>query len=294
VPVSIWGNYSFVKNGSLIYRGQVSVRNGQVQGTFPIPKDVSYGNDRSRISLYASNDSADAVGYTENFSIVGTSVAAVDTTGPSINIYFDNQTSHAGGVISPDATMIIDLADSSGINTSTAGIGHKLEAILDGSRNTIDLTDFYRGNLDTYQSGQVRYQFLALPEGRHTIAVKAWDIYNNSSSAEAFFEVRATSLLSLYNVFNVPNPFARSTTFTFQRTSSEPIDVQIKIYTVAGRLIQILEESSIVDRFVQIPWDGRDRDGSELANGVYLYRVIAKSIDRSTTNEVIGKLAVLR
>jgi hypothetical protein len=294
VPVSIWGDYSFVKNGSLIYRGQVSVRNGQVQGTFPIPKDVSYGNDRSRISLYASNDSADAVGYTENFSIVGTSVAAVDTTGPSINIYFDNQTSHAGGVISPDATMIIDLADSSGINTSTAGIGHKLEAILDGSRNTIDLTDFYRGNLDTYQSGQVRYQFLALPEGRHTIAVKAWDIYNNSSTAEAFFEVRATSLLSLYNVFNVPNPFARSTTFTFQRTSSEPIDVQIKIYTVAGRLIQILEESSIVDRFVQIPWDGRDRDGSELANGVYLYRVIAKSIDRSTTNEVIGKLAVLR
>ena len=294
VLVPEWGDYSFVVNGSLIYRGQVSVRNGQVQGTFPIPKDVSYGNDRSRISLYASNDSTDAVGYTENFSITGTSVAVVDTTGPSVKIYFDDQTAHAGGVISPDATMIVDLADSSGINTSTAGIGHKLEAVLDASKNTIDLTGSYRGNLDTYQSGQIRYQFTALPEGRHTISVKAWDIYNNSSSAEAFFEVRASSQLSLYNVFNVPNPFARTTTFTFQRTSSDPIDIEIKVYTVAGRLIQTLEASSIVDRFVQIPWDGRDRDGSELANGVYLYRVIAKSLDRTSTSEVIGKLAVLR
>jgi flagellar hook assembly protein FlgD len=124
--------------------------------------------------------------------------------------------------------------------------------------------------------------------------VKAWDIYNNSSSAEAFFETRAASQLSLYNVYNVPNPFARSTTFTFQRTSDDPIDIEIKVYTVTGRLIQTLESSSIVDRFVQIPWDGRDRDGSELANGVYLYRVIAKSVDRTSTSEVIGKLAVLR
>ncbi len=296
VPVTLpgWGDFSFVMNGSLIYRGQISVRNGNVQGTFPIPKDVSYGNDRSRIALYASNDSTDAVGYTENFSITGTSVAAVDTTGPSIKIYFDDQSSHTGGVISPDATMIVDLVDSSGINTSTAGIGHKLEATLDGSQKTFDLTGYYRGNLDTYQSGQIRYQFIALPEGRHTISVKAWDIYNNSSSADAFFEVRATSQLSLYNVFNVPNPFARATTFTFQRTSNDPIDIEIKVYTVAGRLIQTLEASSIVDRFVQIPWDGRDRDGSELANGVYLYRVIAKSLDRTSTSEVIGKLAVLR
>jgi hypothetical protein len=294
VLVPEWGDYSFVVNGSLIYRGQVSVRNGKLQGTFPIPKDVSYGSDHSRIALYASNDSTDAVGYTENFSIIGTSSAAVDTTGPSVRIYFDDQSAPAGGVISPDATMIVDLADSSGINTSTAGIGHKLEATLDGSQKTFDLTGYYRGNLDTYQSGQIRYQFTALPEGRHDIAVKAWDIYNNSATGEAFFEVRAASQLSLYNVVNVPNPFARTTTFTFQRTSGDPIDVEIKVYTVAGRLIQTLEVSSVVDRLVQVPWDGRDRDGSEIANGVYLYRVIAKSLDRSSTSEVIGKLAVLR
>jgi len=294
VPVPEWGDYSFVTNGSLIYRGEVSVKNGQVQGAFPIPKDVSYANDRSRIDIYAWNDSTDAAGFTENLSIAGTETAAVDTVGPTMHIYLQDESFRAGDVVSPDASLIVDLTDSSGINTSTAGIGHKLEATLDGSQRSIDLTDYYRGNLDTYQSGQVRYQFSALAEGRHTLAVKAWDIYNNASSAETYFEVHSSSQLSIYNVVNFPNPFPRTTTFTFQRSSTDPIDVEIKIYTVAGRLIQTLESPSVSDRFVQIPWDGRDRDGSELANGVYLYRVIAKSFDKTSTSEALGKIAVLR
>lgn len=294
VLVPEWGDYYFEVNGSLIYRGEVSVRDGSVQGVFPIPKDVSYGDSRSRISVYAWSDSTDATGYTENLSITGTASALVDTVGPSIHIYFDGQSFRPGDIVGSDANMIVDLADSSGINTSTAGIGHKLEATLDGSQRVIDLTDFYRGNLDTYQSGQVRYQFSNLAEGRHTLAIKAWDIYNNSATAETYFEVRSTSPLAIYNVYNFPNPFTRSTTFTFQRSSDDPVDVEIKVYTVAGRLIQVVEAPAVVDRFVQVPWDGRDRDGNELANGVYLYRVIAKSLDRTSTSEVLGKLAVLR
>ncbi len=294
VPVPEWGDYSFITNGSLIYRGEVSVRNGQVQGAFPIPKDVSYADDRSRIDIYAWNDSTDASGFTENLSISGTATASIDTAGPTMNLYLQDESFRPGDVVSPDAELIVNLTDSSGINTSTAGIGHKLEATLDGSQRSIDLTNYYRGNLDTYQSGQVRYPFSELAEGRHTLLVKAWDIYNNASSAETNFEVHSSSQLSIYNVFNFPNPFARSTTFTFQRSSTDPIDVEIKLYTVAGRLIQTLEAPSITDRFVQIPWDGRDRDGSELANGVYLYRVIAKSFDKSSSSEALGKIAILR
>jgi hypothetical protein len=294
VPVPEWGDYFFVTNGSLIYRGEVSVRNGQVQGAFPIPKDVSYGDNRSRVDIYAWNDSTDASGFTENLSIAGTATAAIDTVGPTMSIYLQDEFFRPGDVVSPDAALIVNLTDSSGINTSTAGIGHKLEATLDGSQRSIDLTNYYRGNLDTYQSGQVRYQFSDLAEGRHMLAVKAWDVYNNSSSSETYFEVHSSSQLSIYNVFNFPNPFARSTTFTFQRSSTDPIDVEIKIYTVAGRLIQTLETPSVTDRFVQIPWDGRDRDGSELANGVYLYRVTAKSFDKTSTSEALGKIAILR
>jgi len=294
VIVPEWSNYMFELTGSLIYRGEISVRDGQFEGTFPIPKDVSYDDNRSRISLYAWSDSLDASGSSESISIAGTAFAPVDSTGPQITIRFEDAFFRPGDVLAPNPTMIVDLADPSGINTSTAGVGHRLEATLDNSNRPIDLTDFYRGNLDTYQSGQVRYRLTDLAEGRHTISVKAWDIHNNSSVAETFFEVREGSQVSIYNVFNFPNPFGRATTFTFQRNSSDPIDVEIKVYTVAGRLIQTLEAPSVVDRFVQIPWDGRDRDGSELANGVYLYKVIAKSLDRSSASEALSKLTILR
>ena len=294
VPVPEWGDFTFVLNGSLIYRGEVSVHNGALQTVFPVPKDVSYGTNPSRINVYAWNDSTDGMGFTENISIAGTSTASVDTTGPGIRIYFNDESFRPGDIVAPDAMLIVDLTDSSGINTSTAGIGHKLEATIDGSQRTIDLTGYYRGNLDTYQSGQVRYQFNGLSEGRHTLTVKAWDIYNNPSTADSYFDVRSSSQLAIYNVFNFPNPFARSTTFTFQRSTSDPIDVEIKIYTVAGRLIQTIEAPSVSDQFVQIPWDGRDRDGSEIANGVYLYKVTAKSFDRTTSSEALGKLAILR
>jgi flagellar hook assembly protein FlgD len=70
------------------------------------------------------------------------------------------------------------------------------------------------------------------------------------------------------------------------------IDAEVKIYTVAGRLIQSIQRSAITESFVRIPWDGRDRDGDELANGVYLYKVIAKTQDNRFSNEALGKLSI--
>jgi hypothetical protein len=294
VVVNEWGGFTFEVTGSTLYRGEISVSNGSFQALFPLPKDVSYGG-RSRISVYAWNDSTDAVGYTENVTISGSdSLAVPDTTGPRIAVFFEDHSFRSGDLIKPSATLIIDLFDESGINTSVAGIGHRLEARLSGQSAPIDLSDFYRSNLDSYQSGQVRYPLANLPEGRHTLAVKAWDTYNNSSESELTFEVRSASDFALYNVVNYPNPFGGSTVFTFQRNSTEPIDVEVKVYTIAGRLIRVINAYVLTDRFGQIPWDGRDEDGNELANGVYFYKVIAKSQDRQKSVEVMGKLAVLR
>jgi hypothetical protein len=294
VVVNEWGGFSFEVNGSLLYRGEISITNGAFQGVFPLPKDVSYGT-RSRISLYGWNDSTDAAGFTENVTITGSdSSAAPDTSGPVVSVFFDDLSFRSGDVIKPDATLIVDLFDQNGINTSIAGVGHRLEAELSGQSGAIDLTDFYRSGLDTYQSGQVRYPLRGLQVGRHSLHVKAWDTYNNSSEADVFFEVRSASDVAIYNAVNYPNPFSSNTVFTFQRNSVDPVDVEVKVFTVSGRLVQSLGASSLIDRFVQIAWDGRDHDGNELSNGVYFYKVIVKSMDRQQSAEVLGKLAVMR
>lgn len=286
-------NYTVQVLGSALYTGEISITNGLYHALFPIPKDVTYGS-QSRLAVYAWNNSTDASGYTENVTIFGTdSSAAVDTAGPQISIYFDDQSFRAGDRVKPNTTMVVNLHSASGINTSTAGIGHGLVAVLNNTTN-IDLSNYYRGDLNTYQSGQVQYQMSNLADGNYTVLVKAWDIRNNSSQSQTSFVVSSSGDLELANLVNYPNPFSHSTTFTFQRNSPDPIDVEVKIYTIAGRLIQRLEAFAVTDKFVQVAWDGRDHDGDPLANGVYLYKVTATTQDRRSTKEEFGKLVIMK
>ncbi len=288
------GTFRFKENGSLLYRGGVSIHGGQFETTIPIPKDVTFGN-KSRISMYAWNDATDGAGYTENVFINGIdSTAAIDTIGPQISIYLDDLNFHPGDVVKSNPTMIVRLNDESGINTSTVGVGHQLSATISNPEQTFDLSNYYQSDPDTYKSGEARYYLHDLSDGKHTIHIKAWDVHNNSSEAETYFEVSAADDLAMLNIVNYPNPFSNSTTFTFQRNGIEPINVDIRIFSIAGRLIGKITVEDITDRSVRIPWDGRDHDGDRLANGIYLYKLIAHSQNGQHTSETIGKLAVVR
>ena len=99
----------------------------------------------------------------------------------------------------------------------------------------------------------------------------------------------------LLNVYNYPNPFASETYFTFNVAGeSLPDEVHIKIYTIAGRLIQDIRvpQSDISGGFNKILWNGKDRDGDAIANGIYFYKVISKLGGKNV--EVIQKLAKVR
>ncbi len=294
ITVPGWFGFTFSVPGGVIYRGESTVTNGKFSPTFYVPKDISYENNQGRMSVYFSNASTDGAGYTENVMFGGAdSTAAQDVQGPTISIYLDSRNFRAGDLVGESPLLLIDYFDEHGINTASGGIGHRLEAWIDDQPTAIDLTDFYKGKVDSYQEGSVEYRIASLADGKHEIKAKAWDIYNNSSTSQTTFVVATTSDLHISNVFNYPNPFARSTTFTFQQNQSMPINVEIKIYTLAGRLVKVLRAPSVADPFVRIPWDGRDEDGDAIANGVYLYRVVAHSVDGGKSTETIGKLSVL-
>jgi len=77
-----------------------------------------------------------------------------------------------------------------------------------------------------------------------------------------------------------PDGNAAGTHILFQLPASA--DVTIEFFTVGGRLIRVLEDIAGVPGANQVYWDGRDQEGDDLANGVYLYRISAVS-DPSTT-----------
>jgi hypothetical protein len=284
----------FRLNGGIIFAGVQNIVNGRWVVEYIVPKDISYLNQNGRLINYFYNNQFDGAGINRNFIVGGINPnAEVDTTGPRISMFLNNRNFRTGDVVSENFKFIADLFDESGINT-TGTIGHKLEAVLDGNENNkYDLTNFY--NSDTsYKSGTIEYDFSAIPLGLHKMKLKAWDTYNNSSEAEIEFNVTSSGVVQVTDVYNYPNPFKDNTAFTFHHNYPSDINVKIKIYTVAGRLIkEIAPPLPISDKFVVINWDGKDADGETLGNGIYIYKLMVESSDGTSVTNV-GKLAVLK
>jgi hypothetical protein len=290
-------NWQYLASGGTIYRGDNSVASGKFRATFVVPKDISYADTsgRGRLVAYISRTANDGLGFSTAIQISGTdSSAIVDHDGPVVQVSLNSRNFRPGDVVGENPTLIVDLRDSSGINTSTAGIGHRIEAWLNTSKESVDLTEYYTSTKDNFHEGAVEKQLTGLQSGRNSIRVRAWDSYNNSTTVETYFEVASSDQLSISDLFNYPNPFTDETLFTFRHNQSGVLDVRIKIYSIAGRLIQDLQTLSMGDMMVRVPWDGRDRDGDKVANGVYLYKVIVRTADGKFGSEAIGKLAVAR
>lgn len=285
--------------GGRLFRGPATVVNGKFTGLFRIPKDISYDSSNARLHVYAYNENSDAAGATMNIRVYGSDTSAVtDTEGPAIKVFLDDRTFSAGDVVTPSPLLIVDLADTSGINSSGAGLGHRIEAWIDGSPTSIDLTDRYQTLPTSYQQGSAEVRLDSLAAGPHELRVRAWDIFNNPSETTTFFRVseRGEGTLEVVDVVNFPNPMSRRTHFTFRHNQVRPLDVDIAIYTVTGRRVRQIQSHGVADRFVRVEWDGADQDGMALANGVYLYKITVRvsGDDTMPVFETIEKVAIVR
>lgn len=290
---------------ALIYRGTAQVRNGRFRINFVVPKDISYDSVKTgKVNVYLWQEDAEprqlfatASGSFEDFVATGTNPdAPPDTRGPDITLYLNDPSFVSGAVVGSQPTFVAELSDESGINLAQ-GIGNALTLILNNDeRNPIILNDFYQARSESFTEGDVRYVFPKLSDGNYVLRFRAWDSYNNSSERELSFVVRNSSRLDVKYALNFPNPTRGQTSFFISHNQAgEQMEARIKIYTIAGRLIKTLEQMEpSAPSLIRVDWDGRDEDGSELANGVYLYKVILKHAQRNEHIEILEKLAIVR
>ncbi|MFL1011741.1 type IX secretion system sortase PorU [Flavisericum labens] len=290
--------------GEIIFRGQASVKNGQFEFDFVVPKDIGIPVGFGKISFYAQNEelTQDRGGASVNTVKIGglNENAAEDNTGPVIALYMNDESFVSGGITNESPTLLANLEDVNGINTAS-GIGHDIVAILDGDEtNPIILNDYYQTEVDDYTQGTVSFPMRNLEPGLHTLTLKAWDVYNNSSISEIQFIVFDKDQdLVINNVLNYPNPFVNYTEFWFNHNSSEPLDVSIQIFTVSGKLVRTLNgqtaggtiTTSSLSR--DLIWDGRDDFGDKIGKGVYVYKLRVRSNLLNKTVEKIEKLVIL-
>jgi flagellar hook assembly protein FlgD len=134
-----------------------------------------------------------------------------------------------------------------------------------------------------------------MEEGTHTISLKAWDVHNNSSSANLEFVVASSAELALEHVLNYPNPFTTHTEFSFEHNQAcESLDVRIQVFTVGGKLVKSIVQQVQNNGFRVDPiaWDGRDDFGDKIGRGVYVYKVEVRN-DTGLSAEKFEKLVIL-
>ncbi|MCF7885398.1 MAG: T9SS type A sorting domain-containing protein, partial [Candidatus Marinimicrobia bacterium] len=214
-----------------------------------------------------------------------------DNTDPYIELNIDGKQIYDGSYISEQPSISIIGEDKNGVNMTNNG----LQVFLDS--NPVDFNKF---NIpDTIANGNyVTAQFRPeLTCGNHNLKVELVDAAGNKGVK--IIEFIISDDLKLKDYGNFPNPFKTQTTFIYELTRRVDI-LQIKIYTVAGRHIKTIDNKSHFNSgedlrnsgYHEVTWDGLDKYGNFLANGVYFYKIYIKKDDK--TKSSIGKIAKSR
>ena len=292
----------FDLQNALLFRGKSTVSDGEFTFSFVVPKDINYSYGDGKVSLYAKGELngvlVDAAGYTKDFVVGGTALDyQLDTEGPEVNLFMNDTLFKFGGVTNESPDMLALVFDENGVNTVGNGIGHDMVAILDESTtNPIILNDFYESNVDDYQRGEIKYPFFDLEEGVHTLRVKVWDVFNNSSEAYTEFLVSHSRELKIENLVNHPNPMMDFTEFYFEHNQSDfPLEITLEVSDLQGKIIDTQKDKLVPNgfRYGPINWHGKSKSGTKLSSGVYIYRVIAIS-ENGDRIEKSGKLVISR
>ena len=214
-----------------------------------------------------------------------------DVTVPSIEVNVEGQEFTNGGYVDNQAQFSFLIQDKNGVNVE------KTKIFMNGQPVTN-----YTLSTNNIHSIPIKYQ-IDVDEGSYTLIISATDVNGNFNEKVVNFNVQKE--FTVINTGNYPNPVSLETTdpnnegrtrFTYTLTDDAD-DVSIEIYTVSGRLVNVIQGLRTSVGYHEYPhalkgWECVDHDGRKLANGVYFYKIVAQK--GSKIVEVIEKMAILR
>lgn len=288
---------NFGMRNSILYSGRSKAVKGRFNFKFIVPRDINYNFGDGLINYYASDDSSDMNGDFRDIIVGGYSDSeTTDNQGPDIKLFMNDTLFRSGGITNSDPDLLAILSDNSGINTTGSGIGHDLECYIDNNMSDIFvLNGYFETDINQYTKGSLKYRLSGLTPGKHSLTLKAWDYYNNSSIATIDFQVVENKKLVLENLISYPNPFSSSTNITLEHNMpGADMEILVNIFSADGRLIKTIKSSCIPDgyKLPSIEWDGTDDGGRRLGQGLVIFRVTV-TIPGGQKGYLTGKMIIL-
>jgi len=101
---------------------------------------------------------------------------------------------------------------------------------------------------------------------------KVFDTDGNEVVAKLGYRENEEALPMQYELSqNYPNPFNPTTTIKYALESDQ--QVELKVFNVLGQTVATLVSGPQEAGFHSVVWNGTDKDGSQVASGVYFYRL---------------------
>ncbi|MBN2728039.1 MAG: hypothetical protein JXR53_02340 [Bacteroidales bacterium] len=217
---------------------------------------------------------------------------AQDKINPMLDVTFDGVHILDGDIVSAKPTIQMMLKDENKWLLMDDTSAFRVYLLRPGAsdleriyfyENMMENMIFYPASTSQNNTCRIEYSGDFPVDGTYTLMVQARDKSDNESGSIDYqinFEVMNTPAIT--DILNWPNPFSTRTHFVFTLTGSEvPEYMMIQIMTITGRIVREIDKSElgpihIGRNITEYAWDGRDEYGDQLANGVYLYRVVVK------------------
>ncbi len=208
-----------------------------------------------------------------------------DSVGPQIEVYSKNKKIE-GNVIRTGKKLDLKilLRDSSGIDL----LFKKPEIKINGEKY-----DYENSMIRKEKSVIIRLKKKNLKEGNYTLKISAYDAMGNKTERE--FELFVLVPFNILYYGNYPNPAKEGKTTIFYELTKEAEAMEIKIYTISGRLIKEFKTDdqgfpvSIKGKH-KITWNLRDFYGNRVSNGVYF--LLLKGKRKGKERKITAKIAV--
>ncbi len=275
----------------------------RILGSFIVPRiqypETTYvGNglyirlpSTGRVSLLSFDGSTPLSYERDSIPLDGPDSTVSDNEPPLVSLYADGiplvpapDTNH----VPRGFNLVGRLSDPSGIflvpNVDPA-IQDVVLSLKMGGTNT-PLAGFFRYHNNSTVAGQFTYP-LKLQNAFDSLMVTASDNMvdptspgRNRARVMVLLQTQLTDALKLTDCLVYPNPTTGPAKFTFSLNRAALVSV--KVFTIAGRLVRVLPSAPCGFDYNQLEWDGLDKDGQPLANGVYLYKLDARVTELSS------------
>lgn len=285
VGTSAWVDYGYYIDGKEVYLGYWDADTATI-----IAPRVSTVN---LPVLKLSSIYGDQSGVLDSIRVFGLPPASSDVTGPEVTLYEGGRELRDEDWVDNRFVLTGRVADSSGINLlysieSTNGFYLYINNDLDSK---VDLRDYFYYDKNSFTGGEFVVG-VELPEMVDTLTINVVDNNFNQTVRRLILNTELYGSVEISDFLIYPNPVRRDDGLWFTFVLSRSGTVQLKVFTISGRMIKIMENIPCAAGYNQVFWDGLDSYGDDISNGVYIVKAYVEA--DNSRDDVVEKFIIAR